>query len=163
MRAVMIPLKIYISTQSGRQYLAAYNLWKKKISFFRLDSIIKVKPLGTVLNYDTYRDFLRDERPHIWGVSCGQYRLEHIELTLAVDPKDVHIVHRLEREKRCGEVVQTAWNRWRFTADVYDTWELIPWLRTFTGRIASLTCSNKKLAKQFWTDYAALIEMYGGG
>ena len=32
MRAVMIPLKIYISTQGGRQYLAAYNLWKKKIT-----------------------------------------------------------------------------------------------------------------------------------
>ncbi|EGO62673.1 WYL domain-containing protein [Acetonema longum] len=161
-QAVTVPLKIYISTQGGRQYLAAYSLWRKKITFFRLDTIVKVKPMEVEPEYDSYKSLLQNEQPHIWGVSCGQYRLEHIELTLKVDPKDIHIVHRLEREKRCGSVTETSDNEWRFTADVYDAWELMPWLRTFIGRISSLTCSNKKVEKQFWSDFSVLTKMYGG-
>lgn len=161
-QAVVVPLKIYISTQGGRQYIAAYSVWKKKITFFRLDSIVKVKPLEVASEYDSLQDILKKEQPHIWGVSCGQNRIEHIDMTLAVDPKDTHIIHRLEREKRCGVLTQTADSEWKFSADVYDAWELMPWLRTFIGRISSLTCSNKKVEQQFWSDYAALAEMYGG-
>jgi hypothetical protein len=83
-------------------------------------------------------------------------------MSLTVDPRDAHIIQRLEREKRCGSVVQTGTRTWQFTADVYDAWELIPWLRTFIGRISSLTCSNKKVETRFWSDYAALAELYGG-
>ncbi|MDR1604141.1 MAG: WYL domain-containing protein [Gracilibacteraceae bacterium] len=162
-QGLIAPLKIYISTQGGRQYLAAYGAGKKKITFFRLDAIAKVTPGETEPEYNAFQDLLKAEQPYIWGVSCGQYRLEHIEMVLAVDPKDVHIIHRLEREKRCGSVRQTAEKEWRFTADVYDAGELIPWLRTFIGRISSLTCSNKKVERQFWADFAALTEMYKGG
>lgn len=161
-QAVVIPLKIYISTQGGRQYVAAYSVWKGKIAFFRLDAIAKVKPLEAEPDHDSFQAILKEEQSRIWGVSCGQYRLEHIELTLKVDPKDTHIIQRLEREKRCGRVAQTAASAWQFTADVYDAWELMPWLRTFIGRISSLTCSNKRVEQQFWSDYAALAEMYGG-
>ena len=161
-QADTIPLKIYISTQGGRQYLAGYSLWKKKISFFRLDSIGRVKPMEIVESYGTYQELLHKEQPRIWGVSCGQYRLEHMELTLKVAAKDMHIIHRLKREKRSGRVEQMTEDEWRFVVDAYDALELLPWLRTFTGRIVSLTCSNKKVEKQFWADYAILAEMYGG-
>jgi hypothetical protein len=70
---------------------------------------------------------LKAEQPHIWGVSCGQNRIEHLEMRLTVDPKDIHIAHRLEREKRHGTVARTAENEWLFTADVYDAMELMPW------------------------------------
>ncbi|MDR0434935.1 MAG: WYL domain-containing protein [Gracilibacteraceae bacterium] len=162
-QAVIVPLKIYISAQGGRQYIAAYSAWKKKIVFFRLDAIVKVKPLETEAEYEALQETLKTEQPRIWGVACGQCRLEHLEMILAIDPKDIHIIRRLEREKRCGEVTQTSENEWTFTADVYDAWELMPWLRTFIGRISSLTCSNKKVEQQFWTDYAAFAAMYGGG
>lgn len=161
-RCVTLPLKIYISVQGGRQYLAAYNLLKKRICFFRLDSIQKIKPLETVENYDTYREHLRKEQPHIWGVATGQGNIERIEMTLTVEQKDIHIVRRLEREKRCGTVERLDETTWRFYADVYDAWELMPWLRTFIGRISSLTCSNKQVEMQFWTDCAALANLYGG-
>lgn len=161
-RCVTLPLKIYISVQGGRQYLAAYNLWKKKVCFFRLDNIQKIKPLETVENYDTYQEYLKDEQPNIWGVATGQGNIEHIEMTLTVAQKDIHIVHRLEREKRCGTVERLDETIWRFYADVYDAWELIPWLRTFIGRISSLTCSNKKVEEQFWADCAVLADLYGG-
>ena len=161
-RCVTLPLKIYISVQGGRQYLAAYDFWKKKVCFFRLDSIQKVKPLEPVEKYDTYLECLKDEQSNIWGVAIRQGNIEHIEMRLAVEQKDIHIARRLEREKRCGTVERLDETTWRFYADVYDAWELMPWLRTFIGRISSLTCSNKQVEEQFWADYSALADLYGG-
>ncbi len=157
-----LPLKIYTSVQGGRQYLAAYTFWKKRVAFFRLDSIKKVKILDAVEDYAVYQNRLREEQPHIWGVSIRQGVPEHIEMELTIDHKDRHIAHRLKREKRCGEVVQLDDKTWRFSADVYDAWELLPWIRTFTGRIIRLTCSNKKVEEQFWMDLASLTQLYEG-
>ena len=39
----VIPLQIFISVQSGRQYLMAYSQLFKRISSFRLDRIISLK------------------------------------------------------------------------------------------------------------------------
>jgi hypothetical protein len=68
----------------------------------------------------------------------------------------------LEREKRCGQVEQISDNLWRFIADVYDAQEMLPWLRTFIGRIVSLSCTNKAVEERFFTDLESLAALYGG-
>lgn len=161
-RATILPIKIYASVQGGRQYLAAYNTYRKKACFFRLDSIQKVKLLEVMEEYNTYQEYLKEERSNIWGVATGQGNIEHIEMVLTIEPKDIHIAHRLEREKRCGTIKRIDETIWRFTADIYDAWELMPWLRTFIGRISSLTCSNKRVEEQFWADLSDLTALYGG-
>jgi len=157
----VLPLKIFISVQGGRQYLAAYSTWRKKVCFFRLDSIQKIKQLEVVENYDDYKRQFENVRSHIWGVSIGDGTIEHIEMILKVDLEEMYIVHRLEREKRCGVVSQLDETTWKFSVDVYDAVELIPWLRTFVGRIISFTCSNKKVEEQFWKDLSNLARQYG--
>lgn len=162
-RTVTLPMKIFISTQGGRQYLAGFNMRTKKLNFYRLDSIQKVKTLDVQPDYDTYKEYLRDEQARIWGVATGSGQMEHIEMTLKIDPADVHIAHRMEREKRCGIVTQLDETTWRFAADIYDAQELMPWLRTFIGRIESLICTNKIVEERFWSDYALMTEMYADG
>jgi len=157
-----IPLRIYSSTQGGRHYLSAFNPLRKEITFFRLDNIMKVTALECVPDYEAYRTRLDTARPYIWGVATGQYKQEHVEMVLSVEPQDSYILGRLAREKRYGTVEPLGDNRWRFSADVYDAWELLPWLRTFIGRILSLTCSNKTVEEQFWADFVELEVMYGG-
>ena len=49
----------------------------------------------------------------------------------------------------------------RFSADVYDASELIPWIRTFICRITDISISNKALETQFKEDLQAMYEMYG--
>ena len=39
----MVPLQIFISVQSGRQYLMAYSRQFKRITSFRLDHMLSVK------------------------------------------------------------------------------------------------------------------------
>ena len=52
-------------------------------------------------------------------------------------------------------------NHARFTADVFDSSELIPWIRTFICRITEISFSAKKLEEQFRKDMESMYEMYG--
>lgn len=162
-RRTILPLKIFISTQGGRQYVAACNTSAGRPMFFRLDAIMKVKALDVVADFDTYVNRLAAYRAHLWGVSAGRpAHMEHIEMTLEIQGFEKYIVKRLEREKRCGKVNQISDTLWRFTADVYDAQELQPWLRSFTGRIVSLSCSNKAVEARFKSDLAQMAALYGG-
>ena len=163
-RRSILPLKIFISTQGGRQYVTGCNPRTKRIMFFRLDAIKKITPLDAVQDYDIYKKMLSDYRKHLWGVASGQDgHLEHIEMTLKIETSERHIVGRLEREKRRGQIQQFSDTIWRFDADVYDAQEMLPWIRTFTGRIVSFSCSNKIIEDRFRSDLAALAALYGGG
>lgn len=159
---VVVPLKLYISVQGGRQYLAAMNQYKEKIFFFRLDSIKTIKVLDAFDAYSEYQVYFEKEQQHIWGVATGSGVLEDVEMTLTIGENEEYIVQRLKREKRFGEVKQIDALTWRFTISVYSAWELLPWIRTFIGRIASFTCSNKQTEKLFWSDFSELVSKYGG-
>ena len=157
------PLKIYLSTQTGRQYLLGYHYQGQRMVFFRLDAIRKVTAGGREANYDRLleRQALFDR--HLWGVSTGSGRsLEHIEMTVRFAPGEEYILQRLEREKRHGTVELLDDHTCRFTADVYDAAEMLPWLRTFIGRIEDLRCSNQLVTDTFYDDLKRMYEMYGG-
>ena len=49
----------------------------------------------------------------------------------------------------------------RFTAEVYDANELVPWIRTFLGRITELHFSNPSLERQFQGDLLTMYRLYG--
>jgi hypothetical protein len=84
-------------------------------------------------------------------------------MTLSVGEDEGYIVERLVREKRCGLVVHVGEGKWRFSADVYDPLELIPWLRTFTGNVSDLQCTDESVPARFWNDLEEMMQMYGGG
>ncbi|MCL2813341.1 MAG: WYL domain-containing protein [Oscillospiraceae bacterium] len=162
-RRTVLPLKIFISTQTGRQYAAGCDTVTKRIMFFRLDAIKKIKQLDVILEYDAYAKMFAAYRKHLWGVASGEENCpEHIEMILKVETNERHIAGRLEREKRCGRVQKLSDTLWQFEADVYNAQEMLPWLRTFTGRIVSLRCTNKAVEERFYSDFAELAALYGG-
>lgn len=157
------PLKIFISTQGGRQYLLCYNYRFKKLMFFRLDYIQKVEAMAVEKEYDKYMGFCEKFQTHLWGTSRGVgFKVDHLEMTIRYDDDEQHIPCRLEREKRVGRVENIDRNTCKYVADVYDASEMLPWLRTFIGRIEKLECSDKSVVDQFYEDLEAVYEMYGG-
>lgn len=163
-RCTACPLKLYISTQTGRQYLLAYRYTEKKLAFTRLDAIRRVEAGAYEPDYDALLSRYEKFKGHCWGVSTGEGRqLEHIEMTVRVNPGEGHILQRLEREKRGGSVERLDAHTCRFCADVYDASELQPWLRTFTGRIVQLSCSRQSVVDTFYADLARMRALYGGG
>ena len=160
----IVPLRIIFSTQGGRQYLMAYTPRFKRITSFRTDSILSVKSGDVCGRFDELRAALDGMRPHMWGVSTqgtsGQ-RLEHVEFTVRYSDDEKHIPKRLEREKRCGTVEAIDENTSRFSADIFDSTEIIPWMRTFICRIVSFSFSNKILEEQFRSDIEDMYNLYG--
>lgn len=84
-------------------------------------------------------------------------------MTIQIGDDEAYILQRLEREKRNGHVKQISANQYKYVADVFDAMELLPWIRTFTGRIAKLESSNPLLKQKYEEDLEKLYAMYGGG
>lgn len=157
----ILPLKIYISTQTGRNYVLAQA--DGRFRFFRLDLIDAVKPGEPAAADDRRMQALCAFEERVWGVATKRSEeTEHLEMVIHAEPEEAFVVKRLFREKRCGAVTELGGGNWRFEADVLDALELLPWIRTFTGRVASLQCTNPEVARRFYGDLAAMQAMYGG-
>lgn len=160
---LVYPLKIFVSTQGGRQYLLCYHFRFRKLMFFRVDYIDAVEPGDEEPNHGKYADAFERFRSHLWGVSTGtDFRVDHLEMTVSYGPEEDFIPKRLEREKRNGRVEILDDRTCRYTTDVYDASELIPWLRTFIGRIEKLECSDNTVVERFWADLEQMSALYGG-
>lgn len=160
----VVPLRVMVSAQSGRQYLIAYAPRFRRVLSFRTDHIASVKIGEVSERFDQMRQKLDEMQKHMWGVSTQNRwgnRMEHVEFTIRYGAGEKHIPKRLEREKRCGTVVHLDENTSRFSADVYDVSELIPWIRTFICRITEIHISNEKLEEQFLEDIKAMYALYG--
>ncbi len=159
----ILPLKIMISTQSGRSYVFAMSMQDNNFNMYRLDNIKKVRSGRTIAGKQEIEKDAERFLKHEWYVSNGNEKnLEHLEMVLRIRPWEEHILRRLKREGGNGTVEKTAENTYKFSIDVYDTSEMRPWLRTFIGRIVSLSCSNKDTEKIFFEDLEAMYELYGG-
>ena len=160
----VVPLKIMISVQNGRQYLMAYVPRFKRIMSYRTDNMVSVRTDGVCEDFDALRGKLDRMLPHMWGVSTQNDsgdRMEHVEFTVRYGADEGHIHRRLMRDKRCGTVEKLDVCTSRFSADVYDASELIPWIRTFICRITDIRFSNPTLAAQFRSDIDEMYALYG--
>ncbi len=160
----VVPLQIRSSVQGGRDYLMAYVPQLERISSIRVDNIISVKTGEACEQYEQHRGELEEMLPHLWGVSVlgtAGDSLEHVEFIVQYAEEETHIPKRLEREKRCGTVEMLDGNRCRFSADVYDSIEMLPWIRTFICRIISFECSNKAAERRFQDDLEQMYALYG--
>ena len=160
----VLPLKIYVSTQSGRRYVMCWYFKAQRIIFCRLDNLERVTEGKAVHDYDKYYAQAEQMEQNLWGVSykrkTADAALEHVELIVRASKDETYILQCLQREKRCGQVEELDDLRYRFVADVHDAGEILPWLRTFIGRIESFTCSNKTVEEKFWQDLASMCAMY---
>ena len=130
---------------------------------FRLDSIKSVTLLDKAEDIEKLRESAKRFDSHLWGVSPGDDRsLDHVEMTVFVGDNEEYIINRLEREKRNGKIIPVDSHHFKFVADVYDAVEMLPWIRTFTGRITNLTSTNSTMVETFSEDLKAMQFMYGG-
>lgn len=161
-----IPLKILVSTNTGRRYVVMYLPSYKRFNSFRLDSIKSVKPLGECAEYDRYAEDLERNQAKVYGVSFGD-RSDRacgsavVKITFYVDEqREGYIVDRLNREKRCGTVERTGDNLYTYTVEVFDANEMMTWVKTFIGRIVSFEGLPKPLEDRFKRDIIRMKSMY---
>ncbi|MBR4224291.1 MAG: WYL domain-containing transcriptional regulator [Oscillospiraceae bacterium] len=158
-----VPLRLMISVQSGRQYLMVYDADDRRIRAYRTDRVVSISKSDVCEDMQQHREELRGMQEHMWGIGTTGIsgdRMEHIDMTICYDDDEQHIPQRLMREKRCGTVEIIDGNTAKFSADVYDVSELIPWVRTFLCRIVDIHISVPALEKRFLDDIQRMYSMY---
>ena len=126
----------------------------------------EVKPAEPTPRFRELRAHLDEMQKNMWGVNTGtgklsKKKLEHVEFTVRAEPGEEHIVRRLMREKRVGEVEKTGEFTYRFSADVLDSQELTPWIRSFVCRITEIKFSNRAVENRFKSDLEKMYRIYG--
>lgn len=165
-QVLAVPLRVFISVQSGRQYVMSYLPESNSIESLRLDRMSEVKISDPVPRFDELRARLDCMQKYMWGVYAGRRAFvgdntETVEFTVKVNADEDFIVNRLYREKRVGRVEQVGDGLYRFFAEVYDTREMLTWIRTFICRIVDIKFSNPAVARVFEGDLERMYEAYG--
>ena len=156
-----VPLKLYVSKQGGRNYLMCKSTEDNRFYSIRTDYIKSVSQGLKANDFSIIKTRFENISRHIWGVSYSVGKLEHLEMDIYVGKGEEYIVSRLEREKRCGKVTKLDEETYRFSVDLYDSYEALPWIRTFFGRIKRLKCSNKTVSDQIKFDIVKMSKQYG--
>lgn len=157
------PCRIHISTQTGRQYLLGFVDQEQTFRFFRLDAIRKVKQDAQESQYRTILEKMDLFSKNLWGVAVKKQDVtEHLEMVIQAAPSDTFVLQRLIREKRNGTVSILDEHTYLYQTDVYDAMEMLPWIRTFIGRIVKLECSNASVVARYYHDLDMMTAMYGG-
>jgi len=162
----IIPLRIFISVQNGRQHLLGYQPDFNCIRSFRIDYLSDVKLCEVSPRFDELRCELDSMQSKMWGVivrrsARGEDCTEFVTFTVRIKKGEEYIINRLEREKRCGWVEKIDDETYRFSAYVYSTEEMRPWIRTFICRITSIHFSNPEVERIFKNDLNEMYKIYG--
>ncbi len=164
-RVKFLPLRVYISTQNGRQNLLGWHPPRNRLATYRLDNLSEIRLEEVCPEFEELRRSLKRSERHMWGVN-GRWSLqatERVEFDIRIGSGEEHVLRRLQREKRCGEIRRLDDFHYRFTAQVYDTAEMLPWIRSYLCRITRLRFSNRTAENLFKEDLRELYRMYGLG
>lgn len=104
----VIPLKILVSVQTGRRYLAARRLDARRFASFRLDYIKKAAPLPGEEGDAACKTLAEPLLAGSWGAAIpGRSRRQRFSMILAVDEERSRIFF-----SACGgRDVAEPWNR----------------------------------------------------
>ena len=164
-QALVYPLKVYISTRNGRENLLAYSFYARRPRMYRLDRIRSVRMMDVQPEPEELDRAGARFAETLWGTSAGPDRrrdLQELTMRIHAEKDEKYVIERLYREKLNGTVSRLDETTWQFSTTVYDAMEMLPWIRTFTGRIDSLTCTDPEVAKRFYGDLEEMYSVYGG-
>ena len=151
------PLKIYSSSESGRQYVV--GLHSGKLYSLRLDYLEKGHTLAAAENYQQGIDKLVAAERTAWNCSFTMTRTVNYRILLHLP--EHYLYQRLVREKRQGTVTPLGDSLYEFSIDLIDPKGMEPWLRTWIGRIVQINSTNRTWENQFWADLTEMNRLYG--
>lgn len=160
------PIRIYVSAETGREYVASWSHTEKRFFLTRIDRIMEVKLLEENPAWEQlFKEFTEQQAPHIWGMSSrtagGIQEMQWLEMEIVFGPDEQYILQRLKREKRCATLTRLEEGRYLVRAEVFDAYEMMPWVLTFTGRIARLESSNTRVTEDYRAHLRSWEELYG--
>lgn len=158
-----VPLKIFVSTRTGRRYLCLYLPSLRRFHNARLDSIVSVTREEPWEDYERILHALLANLDRCWGVSfgSGRSRMETVCLRLFIDEdKEPYVLNRLYREGKGGEIIKIREHEYLYTGAFFDTNELLSWVKSFTGRILDIQGTCQPAILKVTRDWKRMYQMY---
>ncbi len=158
-----IPLKIFVSTATGRRYVCVYKTETRRYFSYRLDHIMTLKLRDVCDEVPLYRENLEKNIDKVWGVCFGgRNRNQLVCMKLFIDEeKEGYIIERIIREGHGGELVHLDKNIFLYTKELFDLNDISPWIKTFMGRIIQLEGTDSTVINRFYNDIKRMKELYG--
>jgi len=163
----VVPLFILRNVQTGRQYLACWSVTDSRFKPLRLDYIRiekntanKHRYMGAEReDYSALREECRSLYRHSWGINLYNtaFPPKLVSFTIQLGDNEKHIARRLYREKRGGKVEDLGSGRYRFSMELYDSIEILPWIATFYGYITELEIEDEKALEKLKGNFEAML------
>ncbi len=161
----VLPIKIIDNIRQGRRYVIVYHYYSNKYKFYRLDNIYKVNILeADDPSFSMKLSIANVLLENSWGVSFNYLEvnaLEKWELTLHIDEqKEKYLIEQIKKENKEGMLNKLSRNTYLFTINVLDANEMVPWIRSFTGRILDIKCTNQEVLSRMIQDIKLMKSYY---
>lgn len=162
-KTTLIPLKVLSNTKTGRRYVAIYNIRTQKFSNVRLDYIKDAAFGDPYPDYDSISTEYEHRMKNSFSITHQpRERLHTVKMLLHIDEDtEQYVLERIRREGRGGVVTRVDKNTFEYSLDVADILEMVPWLRTFIGRIIKIEGSENHVILQFKRDISTMMSRYG--
>ncbi len=152
----IVPIQIRISTQNGRCHIIFWNDEEKIFYSENIEFILSAKATDFCEYHEKIKKNYIKVEPNLWGVSFRQRMdesLEHVSFTVEYSEKEKYIPNRLKNEANTGTIKIMDEHHARFEAELIDSQEIVPWIRSFIERITEL---DFPYAKKIWNDVVLL-------
>lgn len=142
----VIPVKIFKDDYNRERLLAKKD---DRYVSYKLSKIMQLKKTTDTYDNELYCDIV--------GKSFSMTRIDMVSdlnetVLVEVDfkifeDKEFYILERLEREKKQGKIQKISNKYWKYSIEVLEPIEMIPWLRSF-GEFAKVIQSDKHDLKE---------------
>lgn len=159
------PIQVRFSARDGRTYLVYYADDEKHKGFYiaNFENIVSVKKSDTCSYFDSLIEEYNSIKSNLWGksIKSGIKKTEHVDFTIQYKDSEIYIPKRLQREAFSGHIENNPnENEATFSAELFDPQELIPWIRSYFGRITQFHFENKELQQQIENEIEKMYAMY---
>lgn len=159
------PIQVRFSARDGRTYLVYYADDEKYKGFniANFENIVSVKKSGNCSDFDSLIEEYNSIKNYLWGKSIknGTNKTEHVDFTIQYEDSEIYIPQRLQREAFSGHIENNPnKNEATFSAELLDPQELIPWIRSYFGRITQFHFENKELQQQLENEIKKMYATY---
>ena len=155
----VIPIQVRFSARDGRSYLVYYANCHFNIANF--ENIISIKKQKEYPDFDSLIMQYNSFKKGLWGKSINpdEDKREHVNFTIQFNENEMYALKRLQREAFLGKI-ECNKNEATFSFELFDSKELIPWIRSYFGRITEFNFENKRLQHQLTDEIEKMYAMY---
>ena len=172
----VLPMKIIIDRQYGRQYFFCYSYDDKKFYMPRISSVSDItikKAFNKRHTYEAlnesdlsdihaaYNRIYTEQFKNVWNIAIGD-TISTVTIHFSFPEEEyAKLLSRLESTKHHGIITEIGNGKVYFTIETCNELELVPWIRSFGAYATVDINTNSVLATRLKSNWEEALKQYG--